>query len=108
LAKRTGKVKLLAAVMNNMIVPEKIILMRNPVNPVTRKIQCYESNEIGEETIGNMNNGHVLYHPTVADDGNAESDHIFGNIGDTTAKAADHIIMPDSIEAFAPSPPFFK
>ncbi len=55
-----------------------------------------------------MDDSNLLYQPAIGNDGNGETEYIFGNIGNATAKAGDHIHIADSVIMFSPAPPFFK
>ena len=85
--------------MNNMIVPKKIILMRNAMGPVSCKIQDHKSYEVSEKSRLNMNYGEFINQPVVSDDGNNNSEDVFCDIGNAGGEARNHIHVPNCVFA---------
>jgi len=73
LAQGTGKIELLAAVMNNMIVPKEIYFMTPAMYPIALEIDHQECNDIGKNRGLYMKDCNFIYQPTVSDDGDADT-----------------------------------
>src|SRR5690606_27698590 len=94
--------------MDDMIIPEEIIFMRNTVYPVTCKIKCDECNKVCKESSLNLCDCYLVNQPGIGDDGKAQSQNIFCGIGNPRTQAGNHIHIADSVHAFSPALPFFK
>ena len=79
----TRKIELLTAVMNDVIVPEKIYFMTPAVHPITLEIDDKECNNVGKNGSLNMKDRNFIYEPGISDDRNTNTQHIFYNIGIT-------------------------
>ena len=94
--------------MDDMQVPENIDVVAPAVHPVSGKINTYKRNKVSKPGSFDMIDSNLLHQPGVSNDADAESQYIFGNIGDAATEAADHVHITDSIFVFSPTPPFFK
>ena len=82
----TGKVKLFTAMMNDMIVPEEVYFMTPAMDPVTLEIYYEKSDDICKNRRFDMENGNIVYQPTVRNDSDANPKHIFYNVSNSTAE----------------------
>ena len=55
-----------------------------------------------------MNDSNLIHDPAIADDDNAKSEYIFGNIRNARAETGNHVHISDGVVAFAIAPPFFE
>ena len=68
LAQCTGKIELFAAVMDDMIVPEKIYFMTPAVHPVTLEIDDKKCDDIRKNGGLDMNDRNFIYQPVISND----------------------------------------
>lgn len=94
--------------MDDVQVPEYIDMMAPAVYPIAGKIYTDESDEISKPGGVDMSNRNLICQPGIGNNGNAEAEYIFGNVGNTAAKAAYHVHIADSVFLFSPAPPFLK
>ena len=78
------------------------------MHPVARKVDADKSNNIRKPCCMDMRDSDFAHQPAVGNDCDTQSQHIFGDIGNTAAEAANHIHVAKSIFAFIPSVPLFK
>src|SRR6218665_291643 len=71
LTQGTGQIKFLAAVVNRVLVPEKIDLVRPAMSPIAIKIDYEKCDYISQDRCFNMKNGQMIYHPFISDDADA-------------------------------------
>ena len=81
-----GKIELLAAVMDDMIVPEKIYLMTPAMYPIALEIDHQECDDIDKNCGLYMKDRNFIYQPAISNDGNADTQHILYNIRNATAE----------------------
>src|SRR5579862_2491993 len=65
LSKGACQVKFFAAVMNDVAIPEKIVMMGDPMAPVTSKIKRQKCDKISEDARLDVRDGSVANQPTV-------------------------------------------
>src|SRR5688572_25747897 len=64
----TGQVKVLAAVMNDMKVPENIDMMTPAMDPVTGEVNADKSDHVNKPGRFDLHQCNILYQPGIGDD----------------------------------------
>jgi hypothetical protein len=104
----TGKIEFLAAVVDDVVIPEDIVSMSDAMDPVSGKVEGHECDEVCPKTRINMKYRQVLQHPPIGNDHNTQSEDILGDVRDAGAQARDHVKVPDRIISLVPAVPFFN
>ena len=82
LTKGTGQIILLTAVMDDVVVPEQIVLVSDAMGPVAGEIEYHEGDEIRPKSGIDPGNGQISDHPTVGKDDDGDAQHVLCHIGD--------------------------
>ena len=73
MAQSTGKIELLTAVMNDMIVPEEIYFMTPAMHPVALEIDHEKCDDVGKNCRLYMKDRNFIYQPTVSNNSDADT-----------------------------------
>ena len=104
----TGKIKLLAAVMYDVVIPEKIYFMAPAVYPITLEIYYKKCDDVKRDRCLYVSDRNFIYQPTISNDSNADTKHIFYNISNSAAKTGNAVKSTNYIEALMPLHNFFN
>ena len=98
----TGKIKLFAAVMYNVIGPEKIYFMTPAMNPITLEVYYKKCDDVNKDRFLYMKDRNFIYKPTISNDRNAYTKNIFYNIGNSAAEAGNTVKPTNYVETLTP------
>ena len=94
--------------VHDVIVPKDIVLMRNAMGPIARKIQGKKGNDIHRPSGLNREKGELVKEPLVGNNRHTEPKHIFGYVGDARTQTCNHVRNRNGILSLPNAPGFFK
>ena len=92
----------------DVIGPEKIYFMTPAMYPVTLEIYYKKCDDVKKDRCLYVNDRNFIYQPAISNDRDANAQHIFYNIGNSTAKTWNTVESTNYIETFAPLHNFFN
>ena len=94
--------------MYDVVGPEKIYFMTPAMDPIALEIYYKKCDDVKRDRCLYAKDRNFIYQPAISNDSNADTKHIFYNIGNSAAETGNTVKPTNNIEAFTPLHNFFN